>query len=206
MYHPLFEALISAAGGRGGECEWQRAAGPAAFLSCLPAASPPGLFLRPRPASAGPARGPAFAAPAPRPEARRQKEEGEAAGLGQETLLRRQPRRDRFGPHPRWARGHRSSRRSPRGRREAARLRQAERVPLRRGVRGGGRCPLGIIRQGRAGLPPLRPLRHTHTIDPAFLPHIRGLYAQPAEAFRLLAASPLPAAGAHRARPAALFT
>lgn len=66
--------------------------------------------------------------------------------------------------------------------REATGSRRGRPVPLRR-------CPLGIIPQGQARLPPLSsppPSRlYPRTIDPAFLPHIRGLYAEPAEASRL---------------------
>lgn len=81
-------------GGRGGSARGRkRAAEGLGSLPVLPAASPPGLFLRPSPAPASPAPGPALPAPAPWPEARRQEDEGKASGLGRETLLRRQPRR-----------------------------------------------------------------------------------------------------------------
>jgi len=110
---------------------------------------------------------------------------------------RQRPRRHQSLPHPPWVRGHCSHRYSPRRRRE--RRGSAGQPPPRRVWR--RRCPLGIIPQGRARLPSPPPSRlYTHTIDPASLPHIRGLYADPAEAFRL------PPPGARRARPAALFT
>lgn len=67
-------------------------------------------------------------------------------------------------------------------------------LPSRYHCAGPGPAPSALL----SSPPPSR--LYPRTIDPAFLPHIRGLYAEPAEASRL------PTPGADRARPAALVT
>lgn len=78
---------------------------------------------------------------------------------------------------------------------EAARpSRLAPPLPARYHSAGPGPAPSALL----SSPPPSR--LYPRTIDPAFLPHIRGLYAEPAEASRL------PPPGADRASPAALVT
>lgn len=81
-------------------------------------------------------------------------------------------------------------------RREAARRPPgpAPPLPARYHCAGPGSAPSALL----SSPPPSR--LYPRTIDPAFLPHIRGLYAEPAEASRL------PPPGADRASPAALVT